>query len=137
MIKLILVMRLPDEESASLSWKLEASSTIMAALGYPGVIQNDLGPRWFWCECAMAPFAYVVITLVTGLILATRRQPSSAQRLETQARYLTAISWVTYPFVYFIKSVGISAGPRQGHTIFPLPRPAPEEEYAQREFTAS
>ena len=130
------MMRLPDEESASLSWTLEASSTIMAALGYPGVIQNDLGPRWFWCECAMAPFAYVVITLVTGLILATRRQPSSAQRLETQARHLTAIFWVTYPF-YFTKSVGISAGPRQGHTIFPLPRPAPEEEYEQREFLAS
>merc|ERR1712118_528188 len=33
---------------------------------------------------------------------------SSAQGLVTQARYLTAISWLTYPFVYIIKSVGIS-----------------------------
>merc|ERR1712224_979195 len=87
LIELILVMRLPAEESASLSWKLGASSAIMVALGYPGEIQNDLGARWFWWACAMVPFAYVVIT---------------------QARYLTAISWLTYPFVYIIKSVGIS-----------------------------
>merc|ERR1711907_616394 len=80
LIELILVMRLPAEESASLSWKLGASSAIMVALGYPGEIQND----------------------------ATQRQPSSAQGLVTQARYLTAISWLTYPFVYIIKSVGIS-----------------------------
>ena len=108
LIELILVMRLPAEESASLSWKLGASSAIMVALGYPGEIQNDLGARWFWWACAMVPFAYVVITLVTGLNEATQRQPSSAQGLVTQARYLTAISWLTYPFVYIIKSVGIS-----------------------------
>merc|ERR1711975_206226 len=47
-------------------------------------------------------------TLVQGLDEATLRQPSSAQGLVTQARYLTAISWLTYPFVYIIKSVGIS-----------------------------
>jgi hypothetical protein len=123
LIELILVMRLPAEESASLCWKPEASSTINVALGYPGVIQNDLDARWFWCECAMTPFAYVVITLVTGLVEAMERHPSSAQRFVTQVRYLTAIFWLTYPFVYFIKSVDISAGPRQGHTIFPLPRP--------------
>jgi len=108
LIELILVMRLPAEESASLSWKLGASSAIMVALGYPGEIQNDLSARWFWWACAMVPFAYVVITLVTGLNEATQRQPSSAQGLVTQARYLTAISWLTYPFVYIIKSVGIS-----------------------------
>ena len=109
----------------------------MVALGFPGVIQNDLGACCFWWEWAMVPFAYAVITLVTGLNEATQRQPSSAQRPVTQARHLTAISRLTYPFDYFIKSVGISARPRQGHTIFPLPRPAPEEEYAQREFPAS
>merc|ERR1712010_77427 len=108
LIELILVMGLPAEESASLSWKLGASSAIMVALGYPGEIQNDLSARWFWWACAMVPFAYVVITLVTGLNEATQRQPSSAQGLVTQARYLTAISWLTYPFVYIIKSVGIS-----------------------------
>merc|ERR1712182_10926 len=36
LIELILVMRLLAEESASLSWKLGASSAIMVALGYPG-----------------------------------------------------------------------------------------------------
>jgi len=110
LIELILVMRLPAEESASLSWKLGASSAIMVALGYPGEIQNNDHARWFWWSCAMVPFCVVVLVLVVGLNNATARQPPSAQGLVTKARYLTVISWLTYPGVYIIKSVGI-AGP--------------------------
>ena len=58
----------------------------------------------------MVPFCYVVNTLVQGLNDAKLRQPPSPQGLVTQARYLTVISWLTYPGVYIIKSVGI-AGP--------------------------
>merc|ERR1712118_594694 len=85
LIELILVMRLPAGESAKLSWGLGASS-------------------------AMVAFCVVVLVLVVGLNNATARQPPSAQGLVTKARYLTVISWLTYPGVYIIKSVGI-AGP--------------------------
>jgi len=108
LIELILVMKLPADETASMSWKLGVSSAIMVALGYPGEIQNTLMIRWFWWACAMVPFSYVVITLVVGLNDATAKQPPSVAGLVTQARYLTVISWLTYPGVYIIKSMGIA-----------------------------
>jgi bacteriorhodopsin len=107
LIELILVMKLPQEETVALGWKLGVSSAVMVALGYPGEIQNDLGTRWFWWACAIIPFCYVVVTLLSGLQAATDKQPASARGLVTNARQLTAISWLTYPFVYIIKSVGI------------------------------
>merc|ERR1711879_1037465 len=56
----------------------------------------------------MVPFSYVVMTLVSGLEEATSKQPESVQGLVTQARFLTVISWLTYPGVYIIKSIGIA-----------------------------
>jgi len=108
LVELILVMRLSPQETTALSWKLGVSSAIMVALGYPGEIQNDPTARWFWWKCAMVPFAYVVVMLVVGLGKATARQPNSAQGLVAAARYLTVVSWLTYPFVYIIKSMGIN-----------------------------
>merc|ERR1712139_356876 len=106
--ELILVMGLPAAETASLGWKLGVSSALMVALGYPGEIQDDNSARWIWWAVAMVPFCYVVMTLMVGLSAATDKQPASAQGLIVKARYLTAISWLTYPGVYIIKMVGLS-----------------------------
>merc|ERR1712063_6371 len=108
LIELILVMKLPANETSSMSWKLGVASAIMVALGYPGEIQNSLGMRWLWWALAMLPFCYVVFTLVAGLNEATDKQPESARSLVAAARYVTAISWLTYPFVYIIKSCGLA-----------------------------
>merc|ERR1712194_179645 len=65
--------------------------------------------RWFWWALSMIPFCYVVFTLVVGLTEATEKQASaSAARLISAARYLTVVSWCTYPFVYIIKNVGLA-----------------------------
>merc|ERR1711939_776437 len=108
LIELILVMGLPAAETASLGWKLGVSSALMVALGYPGEIQDDNSARWICWAMAMVPFCYVVQTLLVGLSEATSRQPEAAKGLIVQARYLTAISWCTYPGVYIIKMVGLS-----------------------------
>merc|ERR1712110_392915 len=108
LIELILVMKLPKEETVSLSWRLGVASAIMVALGYPGEIQDDLSVRWFWWGLAMVPFSYVVITLVVGLMGATAKQPESVKGLVVAARYLTVISWLPYPFVYIIKCCGLA-----------------------------
>merc|ERR1712193_538328 len=55
---------------------------------------------------------YVVAELAVGLSaasqkLATTHGPSVAS-LTGYARWLTVISWLTYPFVYIIKMLGIS-----------------------------
>merc|ERR1712187_628756 len=80
----------------------------MGDLGYPGEIQDNSALRWFWWACAMLPFLFVVNTVVAGLNEAVSKQPEEAQGLVNAARYLTAISWLTYPGVYIIKMVGLS-----------------------------
>merc|ERR1712146_80420 len=108
LIELILVMKLPKSETVQLSWNLGLASALMIALGYPGEIQDDLSERWKWWAMAMVPFAYVVSTLVIGLSAATAKQPESVQGLVSAARYLTVVSWLTYPFVYVIKNLGLA-----------------------------
>ncbi|CAE8595587.1 unnamed protein product [Polarella glacialis] len=111
LIEMILVMKLPQQETVSLIWKLSLASALRVALGYPGEIQDDLSVRWFWWCLAMIPFSYVVFTLAAGLAEATSKQPSpAAASLASAVRYLTMLSWCTYPFVYMVKSVGL-AGP--------------------------
>jgi len=110
LIELILVMRLPVDQTVSMSWNLGLASAAMVALGYPGEIQDDPQGRFGWWAAAMLPFMYVVYTLLAGLNAATDKQPESAKGLIVAARYLTAISWLTYPGVYMIKMVGL-AGP--------------------------
>merc|ERR1719441_43875 len=56
----------------------------------------------------MIPFCLVVITLVAGLNDATAKQPDSVKSLVVAARYLTVVSWLTYPFVYIIKNIGLA-----------------------------
>merc|ERR1712118_297400 len=56
----------------------------------------------------MIPFCYVVMTLVSGLNDATAKQPDSVKGLVVMARYLTVISWLTYPGVYIIKNMGLA-----------------------------
>jgi len=109
LIELILVMKLPEEQTKSLSWSLGTASAVMVALGYPGEIQDDLAVRWQWWFLAMIPFCYVVFQLLVGLSEATNKQGSAkAAELISAARYLTAFSWLTYPFVYIIKNVGLA-----------------------------
>ena len=57
----------------------------------------------------MIPFYYVVLMLVVGLNESTSKQPfPAAASLVSAARYLTVASWLTYPFVYIIKNVGLA-----------------------------
>jgi len=108
LIELILVMGLPADQTKSLSWQLGLASAIMVCLGYPGEIQDNLGQRWLWWALSMVPFCFVVEKLVVGLGEATATQPEGARGLIANARMLTAVSWLTYPGVYIIKSVGIN-----------------------------
>merc|ERR1712156_1263198 len=108
LIELILVMGLPAEETVSKSWKLGVASAAMVALGYPGEIQDSAQGRWMWWFFAMIPFLYVVAELKDGLDAASQKQAPSVASLTGYARWLTIISWLTYPFVYIIKMLGIS-----------------------------
>jgi len=54
----------------------------------------------------MIPFIYVVKELAVGLGDASAKQAPSVASLTGYARWLTIISWLTYPFVYIIKTLG-------------------------------
>merc|ERR1719213_1543998 len=51
----------------------------------------------------MFPFSYVVYSLAVGLEGATQL-PASIGSIVRSARWLTIISWLTYPCVYLIKT---------------------------------
>jgi bacteriorhodopsin len=109
LIELLCVMGLPADQTASMGWKLGLSSAVMVALGYPGEIQDDPAGRMLWWKLSMVPFAYVVIQLIIGLGEATNAPHNEkAKGLIIKARFLTVISWLTYPGVYIIKGQGIS-----------------------------
>jgi len=122
LIELILVMGLPADQTVRKSWTLGVASALMVALGYPGEIQNNLGQRWMWWFFAMIPFLYVVAELAVGLGSASAQQAPSVAALTGYARWLTIVSWLTYPFVYIIKNIGISgvaatAGEQIGYSV--------------------
>merc|ERR1712232_1005674 len=48
LIELILVMKLPADETSRLSTNLGIASAVMVALGYPGEIQDDPQGRFGW-----------------------------------------------------------------------------------------
>merc|ERR1711924_42501 len=121
LIELILVMGLPAKETVSKSWTLGLASAIMVALGYPGEIQSDPAARWKFWFILMIPFLYVVAELAGGLTNAAGKQTASVASLTAYARWLTIISWCTYPFVYIIKmlvsGVSATAGEQIGYSI--------------------
>ncbi|CAE8655359.1 unnamed protein product [Polarella glacialis] len=109
LIELILVMKLPQQETVSLSWKLGLASALMVALGYPGEIQEDLSVRWFSWSLSMIPFCYAVFSRAEGLAGATSKQPSCSQPCICCAIPDRAV--LVHLPMYMVKSVGL-AGPR-------------------------
>ena len=55
--------------------------------------------RWFYWAVSMCPFMYVLYELYFGLAEATKKHAPTVASLIASARYVTAISWLTYPFV--------------------------------------
>jgi bacteriorhodopsin len=107
LIELILVMQLPAEESSRKMWTLGAASGFMVAFGYPGEVRDDPAGRWFYWAVSMCSFMYVLYELYFGLAEATKKHAPSVASLIASARYITAISWLTYPFVYMLKGIGL------------------------------
>merc|ERR1711904_687774 len=107
LIELILVMQLPSNEATGKMWKLGVTSALMVAVGYLGEVRDNNAARFYYWSLSMCPFCYVLYELYFGLAEATKRQAPTVASLTAQARYLTAISWLTYPAVYMIKGVGL------------------------------
>jgi len=77
----------------------------MIVLGYPGEISDDSPTRWIFWVLAMIPFLYIVFVLFVGLKDAVEKQPDSARGLVNMARWVTVISWCTYPAVFVLPMI--------------------------------
>jgi len=110
LIELILVMRLPRNESTAKAAKLGILAAIMVLLGYPGEVAADNNTRWFWWGLSMVPFLIIVFDLFVGLTKSVESQPASVRGIVNFARYVTVISWCFYPIVFILPMVGITGG---------------------------
>jgi bacteriorhodopsin len=110
LIELVLVMRLSQSKTVSLSVRLGSAAALMIILGYPGEIADDNTTRAIWGTLSSIPFLYIVWELFKGLGDAIERQPESARGLIKQARLLTFASWGFYPIVYMIPYTSLSGG---------------------------
>merc|ERR1711871_476318 len=106
LIELILVMDLDQATTTKVSTQLGLAAGLMIILGYPGEISESHGTRWFYWFVAMIPFCFIVYTLFVGLKDAVAKQPADARDLVSNARYVTIISWLTYPIVYILPMLG-------------------------------
>merc|ERR1711871_949029 len=106
LIELILVMDLDKATEAALSVKLGSAAALMIILGYPGEGTLDHGTRWMFWFLAMIPFCYIVYALFIGLKGAVEKQDPAARGLVSSARWVTIISWTTYPVVYILPMLG-------------------------------
>merc|ERR1712241_242563 len=97
---------------SSKAWILGFGSALMIVSGYYGelVITGDLTPRWVCWFLSMSFFLYIVYELLVGLAAATASEadPTIAGKIKT-AQVMTVISWCTYPIVYLLPMLGITA----------------------------
>jgi len=122
LMELILVMQLPPERTARECVKLGSLAALMVVLGYPGEINDSHTTRWIFWALAMIPFLIIVYTLFVGLRDSVQDQPPEARGLVSMARYITVISWCTYPIVYIfpmlgLKGAGAAAAIQVGYSV--------------------
>merc|ERR1711907_483733 len=123
LMELVMVMDLSSEQTSSLCMSLGGAAALMILFGYPGEISDSNGVRWIFWGAAMVPFVYIVYTLFIGLSSAVENQsPQKARELVSMARYVTVISWCTYPIIYLFPMFGLTGAGAQvslqvGYTV--------------------
>jgi bacteriorhodopsin len=108
--ELILVMGLPGNEGTTKTIRLAVLAVFMVALGYPGEVSTVASTRWLWWALAMIPFLIIVYELFVGLRSSIASQPESVRGLVSAARYITIVTWLTYPIVFILPMIGLTGG---------------------------
>jgi len=118
LIEIVLCMKLSPEESSSKCWNLGIASALMIIVGYPGELILEgpaLAYRWYYWFFACCFFSYIVKELVFGLEEAAGKETdANIKALIWQSRWITVVSWLTYPIVYIIPLVGFHGSKAPG-----------------------
>jgi len=113
LMELVFVMGFKEtSQTVKYSTILGSLAALMIILGYPGEIADSLVTRWIFWALAMLPFLAIVVVLFFMLNKSIQQQAQdyneTVKNLVSAARYVTVISWSTYPIVYILGSVGLS-----------------------------
>lgn len=106
LVETIAVLALTRGESRKLLLKLVPAATLMIALGYPGEITLDTGPRVLWGVLSTLPFLYLLYVLFVELTKALEGRPAEVRRQISNLRWLLVASWGVYPIAYAFPLLG-------------------------------
>jgi len=106
LVETIAVLALAKAVQKSLLTKLVIASALMIALGYPGEITTDTGPRLLWGTLSTIPFLYILYVLFVELSASLERQPVQVRSTVSKLRIMLVGLWGVYPIAYLMPVLG-------------------------------
>ncbi len=106
LVETIAVLALAKAVQKSLLTKLVIASVLMIALGSPGEITTDVGPRLLWGTLSTIPFLYILYVLFVELSASLERQPVQVRSTVGKLRIMLVGLWGVYPIAYLMPVVG-------------------------------
>jgi bacteriorhodopsin len=106
--ELVAVLALTADKRGPLMAKLVIASVAMIALGYPGEVAADNGPRSVWGFVSTIPFVYILYVLWGELGKAAETNSPKTKVLLRNTQLLLLGTWGFYPIAYMFPMFGIS-----------------------------
>lgn len=106
LVETIAVLALTRSAAKPLLTKLVIASGLMIALGYPGEITTDTGPRLLWGTLSTIPFLYILYVLFVELSKSMDRQPLEVRSTVGKLRIMLVGLWGVYPIAYLMPVLG-------------------------------
>jgi bacteriorhodopsin len=106
LVETIAVLALARAVQKSLLTKLVVASALMIALGYPGELTTDTGPRLLWGTLSTIPFLYLLYVLFVELSASLDRQPPQVRSTVSKLRIMLVGLWGVYPIAYLFPVFG-------------------------------
>lgn len=125
LIEAVAVLALTKSVANGLTARLGVAALLMIALGYPGEISTEIGPRLLWGTLSTVPFVYILYVLWVELTRALEGQTPGVRVLVRNLRLLLLASWGFYPIAYLLPVLGIGGasafvGVQLGYTVADL-----------------
>ena len=126
LMETIAVLNLPAGERKGLISKLVPASALMIALGYPGEITAEHGPKMMWGALSTIPFLYILYILFVELTKSLANQPGEVAATVGRLRLLLIATWGVYPISYLLPIImgddsaggaGAFVGRQVGYTV--------------------
>ena len=106
LVETIAVLALARAVAKPLLTKLVIASALMIALGYPGEITTETGPRLLWGTLSTIPFVYLLYVLFVEINKSLDRQPPEVRSTVGKLRIMLVGLWGVYPIAYLMPVLG-------------------------------